>query len=220
MKVLVVDDHILFREGLVSLLRNQPDFDVLGEAGTVREAISQAALLKPDLILLDFTLPDGNGLEATEAILALDPNVKIVFLTVHESDDRLFSAVRAGARGYLLKNLSVSNLLASLRALERGEAAISRVMMGRILEEFSRDGRGGDNHFLPVELTTREMEILQQLSTNASNREIAGRLYISENTVKNHVHNILEKLKLSNRREAVDYARRLGVFPGSRPVST
>jgi len=211
-RVCVVDDHVLFREGLVSLLQSQDDFEVVGEAGCVQGAIELARKVKPELILMDFSLPDGTGLDATIAILAENPDTKIVFITVHENDERLFAAIRTGAKGYLLKNQSVKNLLASLRALNKGEAAISRTMMTRIMEEFQRGDRPQDEPPPALsELTTREVEILRELATNATNREIATRLFISENTVKNHVHNILEKLKLTNRREAVAYARHVGL---------
>ncbi len=212
MRILIVDDHILFREGLTGLLRAQPDMEVIGECGTMNEAISQALLLKPDVVLMDFSLPDGTGLEATRAILAELPLTEIIFLTVHDNDERLIAAMRAGAKGYLLKNLSVNKLLASLRALERGEAAISRTMMARILEEFAQSRPASASAPSPlVGLTSREIEVLQELADAITNQEIATRLFISENTVKNHIHNILEKLNLHNRREAIEFARKNGL---------
>ena len=213
MKVLIVDDHALFREGLVSLLNSQPDIMVIGEAGCVDEAIAMARELEPDLVLMDFGLPDGTGLDATQAILAERPETKIVFLTVHEQDDRLFAAIRSGAKGYLLKNVPVSKLLDYLRGVERGEAAISRAMTSQILEEFVRGGAARDPG--PDELgglTSRELEVLRELGTGASNQEIADRLVIAENTVKVHVRNVLAKLDLRNRREAASYARRHGLI--------
>lgn len=216
--ILLVDDHILFREGLVSLLEGQPGFRVVGEAGTVSEAIKMAEELQPDLILMDFTLPDGTGLMATKAILAKRPATKIVFLTVHQEDERLFDAIRSGAKGYLLKNVSVNRLLEYLRGVAQGEAAVSQAMVGRLLTEFSRQPPGSASE-LPVRkldtLTSRETEVLQVLATGASNLEIAERLIISENTVKNHIHNILTKLQLKNRREAVRYAKRHGLSSSS-----
>jgi DNA-binding NarL/FixJ family response regulator len=218
MRILIVDDHILFREGLVGLLRSQPDTEVVGECGTVQEAITLAAKFKPEIVLMDFSLPDGTGLDATRAILAEEPDARIIFLTVHDNDERLISAMRAGAKGYLLKNLSVSKLLASLRALDRGEAAISRTMMARILEEFAQSTPLSELEPSPlVELTSREIEVLRELSAGITNQEIAVRLFISENTVKNHIHNILDKLRLNNRREAIDFARKHGlVSPNQR----
>jgi DNA-binding NarL/FixJ family response regulator len=212
MRVLIVDDHILFREGLVGLLRSQADMDVVGECGSVREAVSLSLQTRPEIILMDFSLPDGTGLEATRAILAELPDTQIIFLTIHDDDERLILAVRAGAKGYLLKNLSVNKLLASLRALERGEAAVSRTMMARILQEFAVSTPSNGQSPSPlVGLTSREIEVLQELADGITNQEIATRLYISENTVKNHIHNILEKLSLNNRREAIDFARKNGL---------
>ncbi len=212
MRILIVDDHILFREGLTGLLRSQPDMEVIGECGTLNDAILQALQLKPDVVLMDFSLPDGTGLEATRAILTELPQTQIIFLTVHDNDDRLIAAIRAGAKGYLLKNLSVNKLLASLRALERGEAAISRIMMARILKEFAQSHLPSNGTPSPlVGLTSREIEVLQELADGITNQEIATRLFISENTVKNHIHNILEKLNLHNRREAIEFARKNGL---------
>src|SRR5512138_199602 len=180
MRILIVDDHILFREGLTGLLRSQPDMEVIGECGTMSDAVCQALQLKPEVVLMDFSLPDGTGLEATRAILAEIPLTQIIFLTVHDNDERLIAAMRAGAKGYLLKNLSVNKLLASLRALERGEAAISRTMMARILEEFAQAHPTANGTPSPlVELTSREIEVLQELAEGITNQEIAIRLFIS-----------------------------------------
>jgi two-component system NarL family response regulator len=217
MRILIVDDHPLFREGLVSLLNSQADFSVVGQAGSVAEAIALAHELGPDLILMDFGLPDGTGLDAIEAILADLPKTSIVFLTVHDEDDRLFAAIRGGAKGYLLKNVPASKLLAYLRAVEDGEAALSGAMTSRVLSEFARLSTAHETDRSVVsELTWREMEVLRQVATGATNREIAKRLVITENTVRNHVSKILEKLDLRNRREAADFARRhrlLGHMP-------
>jgi DNA-binding NarL/FixJ family response regulator len=216
MKVLIVDDHILFREGLAGLLRSQQDMQVIGECGSVQEAIECVKTDPPDVVLMDFSLPDGTGLDATRTILTLLPDVQIIFLTVHDNDERLIAAMRSGAKGYLLKNLSVNKLLASLRALERGEAAISRTMMARILEEFAQSEVNPLPEPSPlIGLTSREIEVLHELATGITNQEIGNRLYISENTVKNHIHNILEKLKLNNRREAIEFAHRNGISTGS-----
>ncbi len=212
--LLIVDDHVLFREGLTSLIKSQPDFRVLGEAGSVEEAVEMARNLRPDVVLMDFSLPDGTGLEATQAILAEKPDTRIVFLTVHEEDERLFAAIRSGARGYLLKNLPVTKLLASLRGMERGEAPLSRAMTSRVLNAFSTSSisQSGDRTMME-QLTDREQEVLREVARGSTNREIAQRLYISENTVKNHIHSILKKLNLSNRRELMRFAERYGLRP-------
>lgn len=209
MRILVVDDQVLFREGLVGLLKGQPDLTVVGEANTVSEAIAMARNLKPDLILMDFSLPDGTGLEATEVILAERPETNIIFLTIHEQDHRLFDAIRSGAKGYLLKNVPVSKLLDYLRGVERGEAAISLTMASQILQEFYRQRPRSDTERVELSgLTWREQEVFRELVTGATNQEIAERLVIAENTVKVHVRNILTKLNLRNRREAASYARK------------
>jgi DNA-binding NarL/FixJ family response regulator len=206
MRILLVDDHILVREGFESLLNSQPDFRVVGQAGSVAEAIVMARQLCPDLILMDFGLPDGTGLDATQAILAEQPEIKIVFLTIHEEDDRLFAAIRSGAKGYLLKNVSGAKLLTFLRRTEQGEPAISPDMASRILAEFSRLEPPRRERLETDQLTLRELEVLKELASGASNREIADHLMIAENTVKSHVRNVLTKLNLRNRREATAFA--------------
>jgi two-component system NarL family response regulator len=208
-RTLVVDDHDLFRSGLVSLLNDQPDFKVVGEARTLDESVNKCIELEPDLILMDFILPDGDGLEATQTILSVCPETRIVFLTIYETDELLFSAIRSGAKGYLVKNISVKKMLGLLRGLDEGEAAITLKMASRILEEFARRewrDHQGDPAF--DDLTVRELDILRIIASGATNREIAAQLFLSENTVKNHVHSILEKLKLHNRREAAYLAAR------------
>jgi DNA-binding NarL/FixJ family response regulator len=217
-RLLLVDDHVLFREGLMSLLAPQPDLRVIGQVGTAHEAIAAARQLRPDIILMDFTLPDGTGLDATLAILAERPETKIVFLTVHEDDETLFSAIRAGAVGYLFKNTRSAELLQRLRAVARGEAGISPTVALRILDEFSKStGPLTEDGGPPkVELTAREIEIIRELAQGASNRDIARRLVISENTVKNHVRNVLAKLHLRNRREVAQYAQRHRLIPPAK----
>jgi DNA-binding NarL/FixJ family response regulator len=213
-----VDDHVLFREGLAGLINAQPDLKVVGEAGSVAESIAMARAVQPDLILMDFSLPDGTGLEATVAILAERPETEIVFLTFHEDDERLFAGIRAGARGYLLKNVSTAKLLAYVRGVKSGEAALTPQMTSRILDEFARlQTLSRPPTEVPSELTDRELDVLRELAVGASNREIAGRLFISENTVKNHVRSILSKLSLQNRREAARFARERGLDGGSNP---
>ena len=219
-RLLLVDDHTLFREGIANLLAGQPDFTVIGAAGSVQQAIVMARDLQPDLVLMDFTLPDGTGLEATYAILGERPETKIVFLTVHEEDERLFAAIRSGAKGYMLKNVPVARLLERLRGLERNEAAIGPDMTSRVLEEFSRTRPGHQaGHSALAQLTPRETDVLRTLARGATNRDIAEHLFITENTVKNHVGNILSKLNLPNRREAARFACQYGLA-GSPPNHT
>jgi DNA-binding NarL/FixJ family response regulator len=212
MKILIVDDHVLFRDGLVSMLRGQADIEIVGEAGLLSEAIEMARELRPEVVLMDFTLPDGDGTQATRAILDENPGAIIVFLTMHDANDRLFAAIRSGAKGYLLKNMPFPRLLESLRGLAKNEAAISREMTARILEEFSRLGPPQEPERSKLaSLTLREVEILRELATEASNHEIAGRLTLTETTVKNHVHSILKKLELRSRQEAARFARQQGL---------
>ncbi|MFT3894354.1 MAG: response regulator transcription factor [Anaerolineales bacterium] len=208
-RVLVVDDHIMFREGLISLLCSTPDFKVVDQAGTMHEGIEKALLYKPDIILMDFSLPDGTGLEATRVILEQLPTCKIVFLTVYETDENLLSAIRLGAKGYMLKNVSSSSLIASLRALEQGEIAMSRKMMSKALE-YSRFAMASPSKDVMGKLSPREIDILFELQSDTTNAEIASHLFLSENTVKHHIHNILDKLGIDNRRQAGIIARQMG----------
>jgi two-component system nitrate/nitrite response regulator NarL len=212
MKILIVDDHVLFREGLVSLLASQPDLAVVGEAGLASEAITKTCELEPDLVLIDLHLPDGDGLEAIKTILSKRPQTKVVVLTIYESEDLFISAIRNGAVGYLSKKIPLAKLLLSLRAINRGEAALSRTMASRLVVEFQRMGKTSQSEKPDLDmLTPREMEVLELLGSSASNHEIANQLVIAENTVKAHVHNILEKLNFQNRYQAGRFARRLGI---------
>ncbi|MBI5841636.1 MAG: response regulator transcription factor [Chloroflexi bacterium] len=220
-RLMIVDDHHVLREGLVSIFRQQPDYEVVAEAGTVADAVEMAKKTKPDLVLMDYGITGGTGVDATREILAELPDTKIVFLTIHGTDEELFNAIRSGAVGYLLKNISAVNLVASLRGLMHGEAPLSRKMTGRILEAFGRNERSKPKDGYFNALTRREVEILQALSSGATNQEIAESLFVSINTVKNHIHNILEKLHLDDRRAAAKYAHEHGLaIPPSRYYST
>jgi DNA-binding NarL/FixJ family response regulator len=210
-KILLIDDQILFREGLVGLFSTTTDFVVVGAAGSVHEGKELALLHQPDIILMDFSLPDGTGLDATRAILQHVPDCKIIFLTVYETDENLFAALRLGAMGYMLKNITGSDLLSSLRALDRGEKAISRKMASSVLDEFSRIVPSSESDSvkqkLLAKLSPRELDVLREMESNATNLQIAQRLFLSENTVKHHIRNILDKLEVENRREAILFAR-------------
>jgi DNA-binding NarL/FixJ family response regulator len=207
MKIIIVDDHVLFREGLAAIVRSEPGIEVIGQAGTVQEAIEVVLALKPDLVLMDFGLPDGNGADATRAILKEHPACKIIFLTMSEEDENLFAAIRSGAKGYLLKNMHPAKLISTLRSVQKGESAISRSMTLRLMEELARTKEPQRSGEGDPTLTRRELEVLRELAAGLSNQEIAKRLFISENTVKYHVHSILEKLNLPDRRDAAIYAR-------------
>lgn len=215
MRVLLADDHPLFRDGVRSLLQAR-GVEVVGEAGDGQEAVEAALRLRPDVVLMDISMPRMDGLEATRLIKARLPQVKIVMLTVSDEDRTLFEAVKGGAQGYLLKNLQAEEFFDLLSGVERGEAPISRSLAGRILEEFARR-RGARPQEEAEELTEREREVLRAVSGGASNREVAAALHISENTVKFHMKNILDKLHLRNRAEVVAYAARRGWLPPETP---
>ena len=208
-RLVVVDDHILFREGLIAIVRSAPDVEVVGQAGSVSEAIELVRASKPDIILMDFGLPDGTGADATRAILKEHPECKVVFLTMSEEDEDLFEAIRSGARGYLLKNLHPAKLISTLRSVQEGESALSRTMTLRVMEELSRTKK--TEYPAEITLTHREIDVLRAVATGLSNQDIANHLFITENTVKYHVHSILDKLKLSSRKEAAAYARKQGL---------
>lgn len=209
MKILLVDDHVIFREGVAGLLRGQPGIKVAGIASTVSQAIELAQTQKPDLILMDYILPDGSGLDAVQEILAQQPEIKIVFLSVHEDDEHLFSALSSGAIGYLPKSISFQELLAFLRGIEKGEAALPQQMVTRVLKQFSNLNSPHSANL--NKLTAREMEVLRELSVGVTNKKIAATLSISEKTVKAHMGNIFKKLDINNRLEAVDLARRYNI---------
>ncbi len=233
MNVLVVDDHMLVREALVGMLKSQPDFNVVGEAGTVKDAVQMAREHKPDVILMDFILTDGDGPEATQAIMSELPETKVVFLTAHDDDEYLMAAVRSGALGYLLKDWPLSRLVSSLRDLvQNDEAAFSGKMTTRILRNLSQVGQP-QSPFQPKEktLSLRELDILYELGIGATNNQIAEHLHLSQSSIKNYIHRILKKLELKNRQEAGMYARNLGIkkyhassasenlAPGKRPIA-
>ena len=216
-RVLLADDHELFREGLASILNAQIDFEVIGEASDGLEAIVKARELVPDLILMDITMPGCDGIEATQRIKRELPAVIIVMLTVRDEDEKLFEAIRNGAQGYLLKSIRSREMLDLLRGAIRGEAAITPALGGRMLEEFRRLGKWADR--TPVDesaaLTHREQDVLGLVAEGATDKEIAKQLIVSIHTVKSHMRNILAKLQLSRRHEAARYALREGLISPS-----
>lgn len=210
LRLLLVDDHALFRDGLISLLAYQHDFTVVGEAEDAESALAQARALAPDIVLMDIELPGVNGVGATQRLKMDMPAVTVVMLTVRDDSQTLFEAIKAGAQGYLIKNVRSRELLEQLRGLARGEAAISRRMAARILEEI----RGQTESFgFEEELTARETDVLELVVARLTNAEIAERLAVSEHTVKNHMKSILSKLHLRNRHQAAAYGVARGWLP-------
>ncbi len=212
LRVLLVDDHILFRRGVRAVLATRADMQVVGEASDGLEAVALARQTMPDVILMDIKMPGCNGLEATRRIKQEMPSVKVFMLTVSESDEHLFEAIKSGAQGYLVKDLKARQLFDALEGVARGEAAFSGIIAAKILREFDKSGRGARERLQITEpLTEREIEVLQLVAQGKSNQEVAESLVISESTVKNHLRSILGKLHLRNRIQAAVYAVRQGL---------
>ncbi len=213
MRVLLVDDHALVRNGIASLLMAS-NIDVVGEASDGLEALEKARQLKPDIILMDIKMPRCNGLEATRLIKAEMPEIKIIILTVSDDDEDLFEAIKSGAEGYLLKNIRAEEFFALLSGVVRGEAAISSLLATKIIEEFARQtAREIEPPPSENEPTESETDVLRLVATGALNKEIASTLNITENTVKYHLRNIMEKLHLRNRAQVAAYAVSKGLTP-------
>ena len=205
-RVLLADDHSLFRKGLASLLSSNKGFKVVGEAQDGTDALNKAKDLKPDLVLMDVYMPGGNGLEATRRIKEALPSVKVVILTVSEEDKNLFEAIKYGAHGYLLKKIEPRDLFEMLRGVFRGEAPISRATAAKILNEFAAQAHRATEEMPEEKLTPKEREVIEFLTKGWTNKEIGNKLGITENTVKNHLKNILDKLHLENRVQAAAFA--------------
>ncbi len=203
MKILIADDHALFRGALKSLISTQDKHQVVGEARNGREAVALARQLRPDLVLMDLSMPELDGLAATRILMAETTDIKVVILTASEDDQHLLEAMKSGAQGYLLKNLEADKFFTLLDGVARGEPAITPALARKLIREFPT-GRAEND---PDALTEREREVLEQLVGGVtSNRDLADRLGVSENTVKFHVRNILAKLHVSNRAQVVAFA--------------
>ncbi|MFW6183858.1 MAG: response regulator [Chloroflexota bacterium] len=211
LSVIVADDHHLFRQGLIGLMNTRPDLvRIVGEAATGREAVALAAELEPDLVLMDIAMPDGNGLQATEKIHKQLANTAVVILTASEEDKNLHKAVRLGAAGYLLKSLDAQELFELIGGVACGEAAITRTMAARLLKGLADDC--DEDTCVDDLLTEREIEVLRLVAQGVSNPDIAEQLFITVNTVKTHLRNILDKLQLENRTQAATYAVQKGLI--------
>jgi DNA-binding NarL/FixJ family response regulator len=209
-RVLVVDDHALFRRGLEMVLAQETDIEVVGEASDGAEAVDKAGDLLPDIVLMDVRMPRRSGIEACRTIKEVAPSTRIIMLTISDEEADLYEAIKAGATGYLLKEISIDEVASAIRAVATGQSLISPSMASKLLTEFAgmlKRAEGPPQVPMP-RLTERELEVLRLVARGLNNRDIARSLFISENTVKNHIRNILEKLQLHSRMEAVVYAVR------------
>ncbi len=211
-RTLIVDDHALFRRGLEIVLVTESDIEVVGEAGDGAEAVLKASESLPDVVLMDVRMPRSGGIEACRAIKEAAPSAKIIILTMSDEEEDLFEAIRAGATGYLLKDIPLDEVAEAVRAVHGGQSLISPSMAGKLLTEFAtlarRDEEEPPRQVPAPKLTDREMQVLKLVARGMNNRDIAKELFISDNTVKNHVRNILEKLQIHSRMEAVMVAVR------------
>jgi DNA-binding NarL/FixJ family response regulator len=212
--VLIVDDHRLFRQGLIGLLGTRPDLvQVVGEAATGREAITMTRSLRPDLALMDIAMPEGTGLDALQTIREQMPETAVVMLTASDENEHLRRAMRLGAAGYLLKDLDAQELFKLIAGVANGEAAITRAMAARMLKDLVQDQEEpAPESTLLGDLTEREIDVLRLVAQGVSNPEIAEELYITVNTVKTHLRNILDKLHVENRTQAATYAVQKGLI--------
>ena len=210
LRVMVVDDHALFRRGLEMVLQAEDDLMLVGEASDGDEAVEKAQELMPDVVLMDVRMPKRSGIEAAGHIKELLPHAKILMLTISDEEADLYDAIKAGASGYLLKEIPIDEVADAIRSVWAGQSRISPSMASKLLNECAAMSKAtGDRSQVPApRLTDREMEVLRLVAKGLNNRDIAKDLYISENTVKNHIRNILEKLHLHSRMEAVVYAVR------------
>lgn len=213
-RILIADDHALFREGLGALFLSIPDTDVVGEAATGEEAVARVADLQPDVVLMDIQMPGINGIEATRRIVRDSPLVGVVVVTMFEDDDSVFAAMRAGARGYVLKGADQDEILKVIRAVAGGEAHFGPKIAHRLMNFFSAPRPAALSEAFP-ELTAREREILDLITQHKANPEIAKRLYLSPKTVRNHISNIFTKLQVADRAQAIIRAREAGLGRGA-----
>jgi two-component system NarL family response regulator len=211
-RALIVDDHALFRRGLEMVLAAEDDIELVGEASDGAEAVQKAGESLPDVVLMDIRMPKSSGIEACRAMKEVAPSSKIVMLTISDEEGDLFEAIRAGASGYLLKDIPLDEVADVVRAVHGGQSLINPSMAAKLLTEFAalnkRDQEERAEQVPPPKLTDREMQVLKLVAKGMNNRDIARELFISENTVKNHVRNILEKLQIHSRMEAVMIAVR------------
>lgn len=209
-KVIIADDHTIFRSGLNMLLSSEPDINVIGEAEDGQSAIQLAKELNPDVILMDIGMPELNGIEATERIKLETPDINILVLTMHRSDEYFFKMLEAGASGYILKGAETSELINAVRSVAKGEVFLYPSMAGRLVKEYL--SQSAASKISSAKLTKREREILQLIAEGFTNKEIAKKLVLSPSTVHSHRTNLLHKLNLNSRHELVQYAREHGLM--------
>jgi DNA-binding NarL/FixJ family response regulator len=210
LRILIADDHLLFRDGLRALLAAAPDTELIGEAATGIEAVALASDLQPDVVVMDLQMPELNGIEATRRIVQVSPHVGVLVVTMFEDDGSVFAAMRAGARGYLLKGAKYDEMLRAIRAVGGGEAIFSPAIAARLMDYFTAFRPPTVPQAFP-ELSEREREILDLIAQGQKNADIADRLFLSPKTVRNHVSNILSKLQVADRTEAILRAREAGL---------
>ena len=209
-QIIVADDHTLFRDGLIALLNSVPDLQVIGQSATGRDAVRQADELQPDVVLMDIQMPGINGIDATRRIVNTSPHIGVIVVTMFEDNDSVFAAMRAGARGYVLKGADQDEMLRTIRAVARGEALFGPAIAARLVEFFASTKPGLSPDVFP-ELTDRERQVLDLVAQGKNNNTIAGELYISLKTVRNHVSNIFSKLQVADRAGAIIKARDAGM---------
>jgi two-component system response regulator DevR len=207
LRILLVDDHEVVRLGVRALIERQPGMEVVGEAGTVREAVSRAGELLPDVVVLDIRLPGGSGLEACRQIKAQHPETRVIILTSFPDDEVLFDAISAGADGYVLKQIGSDDLIHALERVGRGESLLDPALTAKVFDKM-REARRLERAHAFADLNVQEMQILAAIAEGQTNREIGADLHLSEKTVRNYVSNILSKLELSSRAQAAAYAAR------------
>jgi len=210
-RILLADDHTLFRRGMRGILEAMPGVEVIGEAATGEEVVRTAQTLVPDVILMDIKMPIFSGIEATRQILAENPHIGIVLVTMYDEPESAFAGMRAGARGYVLKEAEPEELRRAIEAAQRGEVMLCPIIARKVLDHFGSEPQGGQGEALYEHLTERELEVLRSAAEGLSNKEIGVKLSISEKTVKNHIANIFSKLHVNDRTQAILYALRQGL---------
>ncbi len=211
-RVVVVDDHTLFRQGIVGLLESQPDIEVVGQAGNGKEALATAVELSPDVVLMDISMPGTSGLNATAEIKARLPKASVLILTIHDREDYLYQALRAGASGYVLKGADIHDLLEAVRSAYRGEVYLYPTAMKALVADYLRRARAGEDRAGYDGLTDREREILHLIAQGKTTPEIAGELYLSPHTVQTHRDHIMTKLDLHTKAALIKYALEKGLI--------